>query len=189
MANSKRKFSNLYSVRVSGKKVVRRSWKTNVPGHPNYYVSQYGRVYKILKPGLFQRISTYSDGKPDGYLKCKVDGESWLLHRLVATCWIPIKEDSLEVMHLDNNKRDCRVNNLKWGTHLENILQAWFDGQFNTPNKLLYYDRVNLLHQKGLSPKQIASKLPIHVSSVRRILKGKGLIRFRGQQKFNHINF
>lgn len=187
--NSKRKVSNLYSTRISGKKMVRRSWIPNVPGHPNYYVSKYGRVYKCVGYKIFKRVSTYSDGKSEGYLKCKVDCESWLLHRLVAVCWLPNPEGLPVVMHLNNNKRDCRVRNLKWGTCSDNMLQAWFDGQFKLPNKLVYYTDVHNLAAAGLSPRKIAEKLPIHISSVRRILKGKGLIRFKGKNKFKQIDF
>lgn len=36
---------------------------------------------------LYSGISVYSDGKSDGYLKCKINMKSWLLHRLVATVY------------------------------------------------------------------------------------------------------
>lgn len=187
MANSKKKYSNLYSS-IGKRKKIQRSWKPNVPGH-SYYVSKRGKVYKYVGNGFYQRISTYQDGNKDGYLKCKIDGESWLLHRLVATVYLPNPNGLPVVMHLNNNKRDCRSCNLKWGTILDNTLQAWFDGNFKTPKKLIYYTDVHNLASQGLSVREIASKLPIHVSSVRRILKGNGLIKFKGQHKFNHLDF
>lgn len=188
--NSKRKyrFSNLYSIRKNGKKILtRHHWLSNVPGH-DYHVTKHGKVYKRLDNNYrWIRISTYSDGKPDSYLKCKIDCKSWLLHRLIATVYLPNPNGLPLVMHLNNNKRDCRVHNLKWGTELENMLQAWFDGCFKVPNKIVYYRDVHNLYNQGLSIKEIANIVPIHISSIRRILKNDGLIRhiskFKGYDK------
>lgn len=127
MANSKKKFSNLYSAIDHGRsKILRTKWKPNVPGN-KYYVSRNGRVYR--------------------------------------------------------NKQDCRAKNLKWGTNLENTLQAWFDGCLPTPNKIIYFNDVHHLHNQGLSNLEIANILPIHVSSVKRILNGKGLIKYKDKFK------
>ena len=148
MANSKKKFSNLFSSREYQKRrgykriLIRKLWVCNVPG-ADYYVSKYGKVYHYL-------------ANPKG---------------------LPV------VMHLNNNKRDCRVKNPKWGTDLENTLQAWFDGCFKKPNKIIYYNDVHHLYNQGLSPKEIANILPIHISSVKRILKGKGLIKYKDKFK------
>lgn len=186
--NSKRK-GNLYSVRKDGKVFVTRSkWSSNIPGHPNYRVTKFGRVYHLVdqEKHLWKRISVYTANKLDGgYLKCKIDLESWLLHRLVATVHLPNPNNLPVVMHLDNNKQNCRVSNLKWGTILDNTLQAWFDGCFTkTPKNVLYYQDVHHLFNSGYSIYEISKILPIHISSVKRILKGKGsLLRFRS--KFN----
>lgn len=74
----------------------------------------------------------------------------------------------------------------KWGTELDNTLQAWFDGCLPTPNKIIYYNDVHNLYNQGLSVREIANILPIHISSVRRILKGKGLIKYK--DKFCYVN-
>lgn len=175
MANSKR--NNQYSVRKDGKKLlVRTGWLCNVPSH-KYHVTKAGKVYKLVSEHLWKRVSTYSDGKVDSYLKCKIDGESWLLHRLVATLYLPNPKGLPVVMHLNNNKRDCRAKNLKWGTQHENMLSAWIDGCFKLPKKIAFYEDVHILANQGLSPREIAKTLPIHLSSVKRILKGVGLIK------------
>lgn len=141
MANSKKKFSNLYSAIDHGRsKILRTKWKPNVPGN-KYYVSRNGRVYRNLGNGYWLRISVYSDGKSDGYLKCKINMKSWLLHRLVATVCLP------------------------------------------TPHKIIYFNDVHHLHNQGLSNLEIANILPIHVSSVKRILNGKGLIKYKDKFK------
>ena len=155
MANSKKKFSNLYSAIDHGRsKILRTKGKPNVPGN-KYYVSRKGRVYRNLGDGYWLRISVYLPN-PDG---------------------LPI------VMHLNNNKQDCRAKNLKLGTNLENTLQAWFDGCLPTPNKIIYFNDVHHLHNQGLSNLEIANILPIHVSSVKRILNGNGLIKYKDKFK------
>lgn len=55
-----------------------------------------------------------------------------------------------------------------------------------TPNKIIYYNDVHNLYNQGLSVREIANILPIHISSVRRILKGKGLIKYK--DKFCYVN-
>lgn len=121
MANSKKKFSNLYSAIDHGRsKILRIKWKPNVPGN-KYYVSRNGRVYRNLGNGYWLRISVYSDGKSDGCLP--------------------------------------------------------------TPNKIIYFNDVHHLHNQGLSNLEIANILPIHVSSVKRILNGKGLIKYKDKFK------
>lgn len=42
---------------------------------------------------------------------------------------------------------------------------------------------VHHLHNQGLSNLEIANILPIHVSSVKRILNGKGLIKYKDKFK------
>lgn len=178
MANSKRKITNLYSVRRNGPKILRRTeWVCNIPGH-KYRVTKLGKVYKYLGNSLWKRVSVYSDGKVDSYLKLKVDKESWLLHRLVATVYLPNPNNLPVVMHLNNNKRDCRVKNLKWGTQADNMLAAWLDGCFKLPKKIKFYEDVNYPHSQGYSPREIASILPLHISSVKRILRKVGLTKY-----------
>lgn len=47
----------------------------------------------------------------------------------------------------------------------------------------LYFNDVHHLHNQGLSNLEIANILPIHVSSVKRILNGKGLIKYKDKFK------
>lgn len=144
---------------------------------------QYNEIMANSKKKFSNLYSAIDHGKSDGYLKCKINMKSWLLHRLVATVYLPNPDGLPIVMHLNNNKQDCRAKNLKWGTNLENTLQAWFDGCLPTPHKIIYFNDVHHLHNQGLSNLEIANILPIHVSSVKRILNGKGLIKYKDKFK------
>lgn len=50
------------------------------------------------------------------------------IHRLVALTYIPNPHNYRVVRHLDNNKLNNHVSNLKWWTHSENNKQAIDDG-------------------------------------------------------------
>lgn len=57
----------------------------------------------------------------------------------------------------------------------------------NVPGHKYYVSKnVHNLYNQGLSVREIANILPIHISSVRRILKGKGLIKYK--DKFCYVN-
>ena len=46
----------------------------------------------------------------------------------MAEAFIPNPNNYPVVMHIDNNKQNCCVENLKWGTVQENTQQAFDDG-------------------------------------------------------------
>ena len=43
------------------------------------------------------------------------------LHRFIAQIFLPNPSDLPEVNHLDENKGNCRVSNLEWSTHVDNV--------------------------------------------------------------------
>lgn len=62
------------------------------------------------------------------------------LHNLVATTFLenPLKKKC--VCHKDNNKENCNVENLYWGTDKENNHQARNDGLFNNEVSVVQID-------------------------------------------------
>jgi hypothetical protein len=95
-------------------------WKT-FEEYPNYEVSSFGNVRnkircRLLKPSL----------NSSGYYRCSLTNnlhtKTFLIHRLVATCFIENTDDKPTVNHIDKNKLNNNLSNLAWATHLEQNL-------------------------------------------------------------------
>lgn len=107
-------------------------WK-DIKGYEGLYqVSSIGRVRSL------DRTVVYSDGREYFYESkilipyknnshylmvnlCKNGkSKSYLIHRLVAEAFIPNTENKKEIDHINTNKSDNRVDNLRWVTRKEN---------------------------------------------------------------------
>lgn len=108
---------------------MNEEWR-RIPGHPDYEVSDLGRVrsWKTVGPG----------GPPPRYLTggvsrgyrtviVRTDGKrgDGFVHRLVAAAFLgPRPHPKAEVRHLDGDKANNRATNLEYGTHQENALDV-----------------------------------------------------------------
>lgn len=59
-------------------------------------------------------------GKQHGYLAVGYKGKIYAVHRLVAEVYLPNPDGKKEVDHINTNRIDNRVENLRWCTHEEN---------------------------------------------------------------------
>ena len=102
-----------------------------IKGSSTDYVTPTGNIYKDYGDNMFFHKSVFPN-KNNGYLYCGItyeDGQKQRrVHILVAEAYIPNPSNLPVVMHLDNNKKNCCVENLKWGTVQENTQQASNDG-------------------------------------------------------------
>ena len=82
-------------------------------------------------------------------LNCNGKRKKMLVHRLVAMTFIPNPNQYPVVMHLDDNRLNSNVNNLQWGTYLDNNLQAIREGHMKVPrpDNRKYYE---LYHPQGV---------------------------------------
>ena len=115
-------------------------WKNILGYEGQYQVSTLGNVRsfrrsaapKLLKPG---RMS-------GGHLSVALGrGNSRCVHELVLLAFVgpaPIKH---ECRHLNGKPADNRLENLKWGTRSENILDAVAHGTWMTPARLAGGDK------------------------------------------------
>lgn len=105
------------------------------------------------------------------------------VHRLVANTFIPNPDNLPIVMHIDNDKKNNNVENLKWGTISENTKQAFDDGLAKNDKSWedsqsmpvdQYDSATNELIAEFGSVTEAARATNIHVSTIARQCRDKG---------------
>lgn len=87
---------------------------------PRYTVDTLGNVYNSSGLCLRQELTRR------GYLRVSLSNDNithkrMLVHRLVATAFIPNPHNLPQINHINEDKTDNRVENLEWCTPLENL--------------------------------------------------------------------
>ena len=99
-------------------------WK-QIPFYPDYYASTSGRIKSfknerelVLKPSINTNGYYYINLSQGGKVKNK------RVHTLIATTFIENEEQKEMVDHIDRNKLNNSVVNLRWATRSENSLNT-----------------------------------------------------------------
>ena len=87
----------------------------------SWQVSSFGRVRSST--GLV----SYGSLSCTGYRRVRVEGNSYMVHRLVAAAFLgpPPSANKWQVNHIDNDKLHNHVRNLEYVTASENVLHSW----------------------------------------------------------------
>ena len=115
----------------------REKWKS-VNGYANYEISSCGRVRnatteRMLKPtdSGYQVINLTKNGKPKQHY----------VHRLVAEAFIANPEEKRCVDHIDGNRMNNHLENLRWATHTENSRNQRIQTNTSSRYKGVYLDK------------------------------------------------
>lgn len=102
-----------------------------IKGSKTDYITPTGKVYKDYGDGMMFPKSVFVNDN-NHYLYCNItypEGQKQRrVHILVAEAYIPNPDNLPVVMHLDDNKQNPCVENLKWGTVSENTKSAYHKG-------------------------------------------------------------
>ena len=90
--------------------------------HPGYYVSEYGDVVSVRKEETLL-MKPYENKYGHLYVDFSYGGNKYklLIHRLVATYFVPNPNHYPIVRHLDDNPKNNHYTNLAWGTQADNV--------------------------------------------------------------------
>jgi hypothetical protein len=104
-----------------------------------YEVSSFGSVRRVIsKNCLNNRVLKFNYVRGYCVVKFSINAfkKNHLVHRLVATAFIPNPENKPTINHKDCNPLNNRIENLEWATQSENIRHSWRLGRAksNLPN-------------------------------------------------------
>ena len=121
----KRRKDLVFSKFVCKFAMVTEIWK-DIEGYENLYqVSSEGRIKNLnyFKTGKEKILKGGKYGS--GYLKVKLfkdgKGKNYAIHRLVAQAFIENPDNKPQIDHINTDKTDNRVENLRWVTNKENM--------------------------------------------------------------------
>lgn len=102
-------------------------WKFVEGTNNRYIITSTGRVfrrryltYRYPERGLKPFEEVIPCKSSSGYLQIGIQGKGVPVHRLVAEAFIPHTLQKNEVDHIDGNKENNTLENLRWVSHSEN---------------------------------------------------------------------
>lgn len=171
---------------------MKEIWR-DIKGYKNYQVSNLGRIKSLKRNVPFtnrwgQRITHLQKERIlkakkqfNGYLAISLsnNGEhkTYLVHRLVAEAFILKTDNKSQVDHINGDKTDNRVENLRWVTPKENCLNPlWVEKSKNvseeTRNKLS--DKAKYSHNKPVTQYTLDGELVKEWPSAREVERQLG---------------
>lgn len=150
-------------------------WK-QIKGYPHLFISRTGKVWtttynRYLKPQLSNR----------GYLRIGLNKDKVIktvhIHRLVAEAFIPNPDNLPQVDHIDGNKLNNRVENLRWISQSENCRKSRPHAE--KPNKAIICVETGKVFT---SKAQAGHELGIPTAVMSSLLKGE-------VDSYHHLHF
>jgi len=143
----------------------------------NYYVAADGTVVSTKRRTVHVMTPAHSDG--DLYVPLRINGKTRIVwvRRLVAHAWIgPAPSPDHHVLHVDGNKANNSVTNLRWATQKEIIHHTGLrNGSVLSGEQV---ETIRDLRTEGKTFNEIADHVGFSTTSVAAVIRGRS--RFEG---------
>lgn len=101
-------------------------WKI-IPNFDNYEINRDGVVRRKYKNGKIKNLTQYlRSGYPSVGLTKQGKTTPIVIHRALGLCFIPNPENKPQIDHINRDRADNRLENLRWATNKENNLNKDF---------------------------------------------------------------
>jgi len=117
----------------------------DIHGFPGYKIYEDGRVWsnKIGK-GRWLRPGIMSTGYPIITLRKDGKSHSHLVHRLMGEHFIPNPDSKPQIDHIDRDKTNNHISNLRWVTRVENMdNRGMYNNNTSGHENISYFKRDN----------------------------------------------
>lgn len=152
-------------------------WK-DIPDYEGHHqISNTGKIYSVKRNRMLKQSN-----QPDGYYRARLcfNGvvKSFLVHRLVATTFIPNPTGLLDVNHIDEDKSNNSVTNLEWMSHKDNINHGTRNHRAAERLKILYARPIVAIFKNGTtktytSVRECSESLGLYVTNINRVIRGE----------------
>ena len=116
-----------------------------IKGFENYLIYEDGRVWNKRGKGRFIKPSKMKAGYYRTCLNKQGKPSYKLIHRLIAQHYIQNPENKPEVDHINRDRGDNRIENLRWATRSDNVDNTIHRSTSKTKIKNVHYNnRVGL---------------------------------------------
>lgn len=146
-----------------------------IPTAPGYFASIDGQILTKRRPN--PRLMNPIAGR-GGHLYIFVDRKKRWVHHLVLEAFGHPRPEGLQCRHLDGNPSNNRLDNLRWGTHEENVDDRWRHGTMPVPHKALNTQLrpqdipvIRGLAQNGASSRAIARQFGTSHTTIQKIVR------------------
>jgi len=164
---------------------MKEFWKNILRYEGLYQASNLGRIKRLFNFGCKKEriLSPSNDGY--GYLQiglCKNNiRKNFKVHRLILETFVGPRPDKMECLHIDGNSKNNNLNNLKYGTHKENMKNSVEQGNhwFSNNKHLRYQPDV-----KGIKNGQ-ARLNELQVRIIKKLLETNNLTQIEIAKIFN----
>ena len=88
----------------------------------NYEVSNFENIRKKLHTGIFTNLKRSIMNRGYRYIQVQRGGKrlNFLIHQQVAKCFIGERPEKYDIDHIDRNKLNNHLSNLRYCTHRDN---------------------------------------------------------------------